>query len=261
MTLGGTFTDVVVTSTSGDIYTYKLLSTPQDFSDGVVEGIREIIESHGVEPAGTRDVVHGSTVATNAILERKGALTGLLTTAGFADVLELRRLRVPKLYDVTWQKPEPLVERSMRLEIIERVGVDGQVVTALDLDDARQKVEALVEIGVESIAVCLIHSYANSSHETAIGEMLAREYPDVWDLTLPPGVAGDSRVRADQHDGAQRLRQAGGGLLPGSAPREARRLGRDGAIAHHAVQRRRDDQRSGRRATGIRCRVGSPRRE
>ena len=178
--VGGTFTDVVVTSTSGDIYTYKLLSTPGDFSEGVVEGIREIIESHGVEPADTRDVVHGSTVATNAILERKGALTGLLTTAGFADVLELRRLRVPKLYDVTWQKPEPLVERSRRLEVIERVGVDGKVVKAIDLDDAQKKVEALIELGVESIAVSLIHSYANPSHETAIGEMLAREYPEVW---------------------------------------------------------------------------------
>ena len=178
--VGGTFTDVVVTGTGGEIYTYKLLSTPRDFSEGVVDGIREIIESHGVIPADTRDVVHGSTVATNAILERKGAFTGLLTTAGFADVLELRRLRVPKLYDVTWQKPEPLVERSRRLEVIERVGVDGQVVTALDLGDARKKVEALVELGVESIAVSLIHSYANPSHETAIGEMLAREHPDVW---------------------------------------------------------------------------------
>ena len=178
--MGGTFTDVVVTGSGGDIYTYKLLSTPQDFSAGVVEGVREIIESHGIEPAVTRDVVHGSTVATNAILERKGALTGLLTTAGFADVLELRRLRVPKLYDVTWQKPQPLVERSRRLEVIERVGVDGEVVKPLDVEDARQKVERLIELGVESIAVCLIHSYANPSHETAIGEMLAREYPEVW---------------------------------------------------------------------------------
>ena len=178
--VGGTFTDVVVTSAGGDIYTYKLLSTPHDFSEGVVEGIRQIIGSHAVEPADTRDVVHGSTVATNAILERKGALTGLLTTAGFADVLELRRLRVPKLYDITWTKPEPLVERSRRLEVIERVGVDGEVVAALDLEDAREKVEALIELGVESIAVCLIHSYANPTHETAIGEMLAEEYPEVW---------------------------------------------------------------------------------
>ncbi len=178
--VGGTFTDVVVTNAGGDIYTYKLLSTPRDFSEGVVDGIREIIESHGVGPADTRDVVHGSTVATNAILERKGALTGLLTTKGFADVLELRRLRVPKLYDVTWQKPEPLAERSMRLEVMERVGVDGDVVTALDLEDARRQAERLIELGAESIAVSLIHSYANPSHETVIGEMLAREYPDVW---------------------------------------------------------------------------------
>ncbi|MCE2527473.1 MAG: hydantoinase/oxoprolinase family protein [Actinomycetia bacterium] len=178
--VGGTFTDVVVTSQGGDIFTYKLLSTPRDFSEGVVEGIGEIIRSHGIEPAETRDVVHGSTVATNAILERKGALTGLLTTAGFADVLELRRLRVPKLYDVTWQKPQPLVDRSRRLEVIERVGVDGEVVTALDLDDARQKVKRLMEMGVESIAVSLIHSYADPSHETAIGELLAKEYPHVW---------------------------------------------------------------------------------
>ena len=178
--VGGTFTDVVVASAGGDIYTHKLLSTPHDFSKGVVEGVRGIVETHGIEAAGMRDVVHGSTVATNAILERKGALTGLLTTQGFADVLELRRLRVPKLYDMTWKKPEPLVERSRRLEVLERIDVDGNIVRGLDVDDARRKVGRLIDLGVESIAVSLIHSYANPSHETTIGEMLAAEYPDVW---------------------------------------------------------------------------------
>ena len=125
-------------------------------------------------------MVHGSTVATNAILERRGARTGLLTTEGFRDVLELRRLRMPRLYDMTWQKPPPVVERRLRREVPERVGVDGAVVRPLDVDAARREAQALVDEGVEAIAVSLLHSYANPSHERAIGDLLEREFPGLW---------------------------------------------------------------------------------
>ena len=189
--VGGTFTDVVVTGADGAIHTLKLPSTPADFSEGVVGGVREIIESHRIDPGAVRDVVHGSTVATNAILERKGARTGLLTTAGFADVLELRRLRMPELYEMTWQKPRPLVDRYLRLEVDERVDLSGAVIRPLDVDDARRKVETLVAEGIQSIAVSLIHSYANPEHEIAIGELLAEEYADLW-VSLPSGLAGHS---------------------------------------------------------------------
>ena len=178
--VGGTFTDVVVVDQDGAIHTLKLPSTPDDFSKGVSEGVRRLMEIHAVAPASIRDVVHGSTVATNAILERKGALTGLLTTAGFRDVLELRRLRIPKLYDMTWRKPAPLVERYLRREVIERVDIDGAVVTPLEHADLRRGVEELVAHGVESIAVCLLHSYSNPEHERAIGDLLSTEYPTLW---------------------------------------------------------------------------------
>ncbi len=178
--VGGTFTDVVITGPDGAIHSFKLPSTPRDFSEGVVDGVSEVIRAHDVDPAGIRDVVHGSTVATNAILERKGAKTGLLTTRGFRDVLELRRLRIPKLYDMTWKKPEPLVSRARRLEISERIDVSGEVVKELDIDEARRMIQALVSDGVQSIAVCFIHSYANSRHEAAIGELLTSEFPEIW---------------------------------------------------------------------------------
>jgi N-methylhydantoinase A len=178
--VGGTFTDVVVADSNGQIHTFKLPSTPADFSEGVVGGVREVLDSRQIDPVLIQDVIHGSTVATNAILERKGARTGLLTTTGFRDVLELRRLRMPRLYDMTWKKPVPLIERSLRLEIIERVDVAGNVVEVIDVDDARRKIDQLVAAGVESIAVCLIHSYANPDHEMLIGDILKAEYPRIW---------------------------------------------------------------------------------
>ncbi len=178
--VGGTFTDIVVTGTDGAIHTGKLPSTPDDFSAGVAEGVRTVLGGHDVDPTSVRDVVHGSTVATNAILERKGARTGLLTTAGFRDVLELRRLRMPRLYDMTWEKPAPLVPRYLRVEVRERVALDGAVVTPLDPADARRAVAALVAEGIDSLAVSLLHSYANPAHEQAIGAMLADEFPDLW---------------------------------------------------------------------------------
>ena len=135
--VGGTFTDIVLIDPSGAIQVRKLPSTPEDFSRGVTDGVRHVLDRHDVDPGSVRDVVHGSTVATNAILERKGARTGLLTTEGFRDVLELRRLRMPRLYDMTWQKPAPLVERSLRREVPERVDIDGEVVTPLDLAAVR----------------------------------------------------------------------------------------------------------------------------
>jgi N-methylhydantoinase A len=178
--VGGTFTDIVVAEGDGTIHTGKVPSTPDDFSAGVADGVGGVLGSRDVDPTSVRDVVHGSTVATNAILERKGARTGLLTTAGFIDVLELRRLRMPKLYDLTWEKPAPLVPRYLRREVSERVDIGGDVVAPVDLDLVRRSVDELVREGVDSIAVCLLHSYANPSHEQAIGAMLAAEYPGLW---------------------------------------------------------------------------------
>jgi N-methylhydantoinase A len=175
--VGGTFTDIVLVDAHRGVALRKLPSTPDDFGRAVVDGVSGLLPAHAVPPQAVGDVVHGTTVATNTILEFKGALTGLLTTRGFRDVLELRRLRVPKLYDLFWDKPRPLVERALRLEIDERMDSTGQVLQPLDLAQAQQAAEHLVAQGVKAIAVSLLHAYANPAHEQAIGEMLRRRWP------------------------------------------------------------------------------------
>ncbi len=175
--VGGTFTDVVLLDEEGNFSTLKVASTPEDFSRAVVAGVVELLRRRGEQAAAVRDVVHGTTVATNAILELKGARTGLLTTRGFRDVLELRRLRVPRLYDLFWDKPRPLVEREYRLEVDERIDGSGQMLRALDLTQAERAAEQLIAGGVESIAVVLLHAYANPAHEQALGRLLARRWP------------------------------------------------------------------------------------
>src|SRR5438309_7613821 len=163
--VGGTFTDIVLIDAERGLALRKLPSTPDDFGRAIVDGVADLLPVHAVLPEAIGDVVHGTTVATNTILEFKGALTGLLTTRGFRDVLELRRLRVPKLYDPMWDKPRPLVERALRLEVDERMDSTGQVLEPLDLAQAERAAEQLVAHGVQAIAVALLHAYANPAHE------------------------------------------------------------------------------------------------
>lgn len=177
--VGGTFTDIVLVDAHHGVALRKLPSTPDDFGRAVVDGVANLLPTHAVPPQAVGDVVHGTTVATNTILEFKGAVTGLLTTRGFRDVLELRRLRVPKLYDLFWDKPRPLVERALRLEIDERIDSNGQVLQPLDLTQAEQAAAYLVAQGVQAIAVSLLHAYANPAHEQAIGEMLRGRWPQL----------------------------------------------------------------------------------
>src|SRR5215207_3860397 len=125
--IGGTFTDVVLIGTDGSIATKKVSSTPDNFGRAIVEGVCELIAEQGLLADSIAAVAHASTVATNAIIELKGARTGLITTKGFRDVLEMRRLRIPVLYDLQYRKPPPLVPRRLRLEIEERMGPRGAV--------------------------------------------------------------------------------------------------------------------------------------
>ena len=178
--IGGTFTDVALLRADGRIATAKLLSTPSNYADAVVHGIRELLERENISFASVEDVLHGCTVATNAILEHKGARTALITTKGFRDVLELRRIRTPRLYDPLWEKPPPLVPRHLRFEVSERIAFDGGIVTALDeasLADALERVEAA---NVDAIAVCLINAFTNPLHETLIGERLRARFPETF---------------------------------------------------------------------------------
>ena len=178
--IGGTFTDIALLRPDGRIATRKVPSTPADYGGGVIEGIRQILAEEGLGVQAVGEVLHACTIATNAILEGKGARTGLITTAGFRDVLELRRIRVPRLYEPLYRKPPPLVMRRHRFEVTERMDWQGAVLTPLDTPSVTAAIDALVAAEVTAVAVCLLHSYANPAHERRIGAMLKDRMPDAF---------------------------------------------------------------------------------
>ena len=172
--VGGTFTDVILQRADGTAAIRKVLSTPPHYDVAVVSAGAGL--ASGSTLAG---VVHGTTVATNAVLEQRGALTALVTTAGFRDVLELRRLRIPRMYEPFWRKPDPLVPRRLRFEVRERMAADGEVLMPLDDADARGVAAMLREAAVESVAACLLHAYLYPEHEERLGSILREELPGV----------------------------------------------------------------------------------
>lgn len=177
--VGGTFTDVILMDGGGNLWTHKIPSTPPDFERAVLDAIARLMVETGSSGESIADVSHGTTVATNAVLERRGARTALITTRGFRDVLELRRVRAPQMYDLFFDKPEPIVERYLRLEVTERIAADGEVLAPLDMADLETVKAAIEREQVESIAVCTLHSYAYPQHEHAIGEFLQDAFPDL----------------------------------------------------------------------------------
>ena len=178
--IGGTFTDfVLLNDRTGEIQINKCLTTPGDPSDAVEQGIRQLEE---VTPDFVRyldEVIHGTTLVINSIIERKGAKTGLITTRGFRDVLELGREIRYAPYDIFAEFPEPLIPRRFRLEVDERVRSDGAVIKPLDRGEARDVVCRLIEMGVESVAVCLLNSFEYPSHELMIKEIIEDEAPEI----------------------------------------------------------------------------------
>ncbi|MBV8889782.1 MAG: hydantoinase/oxoprolinase family protein [Alphaproteobacteria bacterium] len=177
--IGGTFTDIVLLGDQGERYTKKVPSTVDDYARAIVDGLAALLRECGIMPGDIVELLHGTTVASNAILELKGAKTGLITTRGFRDVLEIRNLRMPRLYDMSWTKPPPLVERYLRVEVDERVNAQGGIERPLDEASVERAVQQLLAEGVEAIAVCLLHSYLNPAHEIRIKEIAARLAPAV----------------------------------------------------------------------------------
>lgn len=177
--IGGTFTDIVLLGGDGTIHTKKISSSTGDYAAAIVDGLQEVFAETGLDGGAIQEIRHGTTVASNAILEGKGAKVGLITTAGFRDVLELRTLRMPRLYDMAWEKPPPLVERYLRRTVKERVMASGDIEIALDAEDARVQVRALIAEGVEAIAVCLINSFVNPVHELIIKRVIEEEAPNL----------------------------------------------------------------------------------
>ena len=177
--IGGTFTDIVVLGPDGAVATSKVPSTPDDYSRGILDGVSGLVGGEGIDPASIAQVMHGTTVATNAILEGKGARVALITTEGFRDVLEIRRLRMPALYDIRFRKPPALVSRRLRFEVPERIDAEGRIERPLDEAAAQAAIEAVLAAEVEAVAVCLINAYANGAHERRLMELIRERDPDI----------------------------------------------------------------------------------
>ena len=175
--VGGTFTDIAMLTATGELSTCKVPSTPADYSRAILAGISSLLPG-GAD--GSHEVLHASTVATNAILEGKGACTALVTTAGFRDVLELRRIRVPRLYEPLYEKPRPLVPRRRRFELEERLDARGEVITPLDEEALTQLGRNLAASPVEAVAICFLHSYINPVHEQRVAQVLRAMLPQAF---------------------------------------------------------------------------------
>src|SRR5437867_762959 len=174
--IGGTFTDLVAVDDDGRVYRSKSLTTPDDLA----RGIQDCVSGAQIDVAQASFFVHGSTVTINAVLERKGARTGLLTTKGFRDVYEIGRGNRPEGYNLFFKRPVPLVSRDLRVEVNERLYASGEPLQTLDVQSVMAAIDVLKSAGVESVAVCLLHSYANPIHEKRLGELLSQHFPEAY---------------------------------------------------------------------------------
>lgn len=178
---GGTFTDVCLfEENTGEVKIWKVSSTPDDPSRGITQGVEEGIREVGTTAAEVAFLGHGTTVATNALIQGRGVKTGLITTDGFRDLLEIGRQKRPDLYDIQADKPDTLVSRDLRIGVKERVLSNGENETSLDEDEFRTAVRELKKSGVESVAVCFLYSFLNSEHEAIAGRILNEEFPEAF---------------------------------------------------------------------------------
>jgi N-methylhydantoinase A len=178
--IGGTFTDIVlVDELDGSVKVVKVSTVPDDPSAGFLDGLTAAFEKFGIAAGDIEFVVHGTTIATNTIIQGKGAKTGLITTAGFSDVLEIAYQTRPALYDLFYEKPKPLVDRYMTAGVRERMGPDGQVIIPLDEADVAAAARRLIADGAEAITIAFLHSYRDPAHERKAGEIISSIAPDL----------------------------------------------------------------------------------
>jgi N-methylhydantoinase A len=189
--IGGTFTDVAL-EVGEKRYTAKGLTTSRAPEEGVLAILRTIIAEAGIQPGDVHLIIHGTTLATNALIERKGAKTALLTTEGFRDVIEIRHENRFEQYDINIDLPPPLVPRRLRLPIRERIDAQGSVLVPLDAESIGRAIDTLIEQKIEAVAVGFLHSFTNSNHERRVGEAIARRMPDVA-VTLSSDVSPEMR--------------------------------------------------------------------
>src|SRR3990170_4357507 len=177
--IGGTFTDMLLVGEDGSVVIGKTLTTPGDPSLAVEDALRPALESGAVRAGGRGTLIHGTTLVTNALIERKGAPTALLTTAGFRDAVEIGREHRYELYDLNLDLPRPLVPRHLRFDVPERMAADGSVLEALDESFVRRLVAELRDKGIKAIGVCYLNSFRNPSHEQRTAEVIAEVAPAI----------------------------------------------------------------------------------
>ena len=187
---GGTFTDLMVMDSSGKLKVFKVMSTPSEPSSAILRGLDRVLNETDQVGQNVSYFIHGTTVGTNAILEGKGSPVALLTTKGFRDVLHIARQERPVMFDFFVYRPEPLVPRYLRYEVSERVYADGHIRVPLDEEGVRSMLREASALGVRSVAVCFLHSYANQTHEKRVGEIVAQEFPHL-SVTLSSEIVKD----------------------------------------------------------------------
>src|SRR5437667_9423328 len=175
--IGGTFTDLVATDEKHSLWKIKVLTTPTDPSIGALGAVRRLLEKEGVDPRLVRLVTHATTLASNALLTGNIPKTALVTTSGFRDVLEIGRQNRPELYNLQVERLPPLVPRRYRFEVQERITYDGGVLEPLSASQAVRIARRIRRLGSGTVAVCFLHSYANSMHDNELGEIFKREHP------------------------------------------------------------------------------------
>ena len=179
--VGGTFTDfTLLAEHTGELHYFKVPSTPHDPSEAIQSGLAHLMREYEISGDELVHVGHGTTVATNMVIERRGSRCALVTMRGFRDVLEIGRQTRPHLYDYNITKPEPLAPREWRFEVTERVTADGSVLTPLNEDEVVEIAKQLAAAGVDAVAICFMHSYRNADHERRARDILAEYLPDVY---------------------------------------------------------------------------------
>ncbi|NNE63967.1 MAG: hydantoinase/oxoprolinase family protein, partial [Gammaproteobacteria bacterium] len=176
--IGGTFTDVVL-EVDAQLFSMKVLTTYKAPEDAIIEGMKRVCADAKIDAGEIQQIIHGTTLATNALIERRGAKTALITTEGFRDVIEMRSESRFEQYDLNLTLPEPLLPRQQRYTVSERISAKGEVLIALQRDQVETVVEQIVMAGYDSVAVGLMHSYLNNEHEVMIREILAGKKPGI----------------------------------------------------------------------------------
>jgi N-methylhydantoinase A len=178
--IGGTFTDLVLLDDDGQAFFAKVSSTPAAPEEAVLTGTQLILEKAGLDVDAVTEVLHGTTVGSNTLLQKAGAKTGLITTKGFRDVLEIGRVRTPSMFDLTWTKADPLVARRYRREVDERVSASGEILKPIDVEEVLAIGRDFTAEGVESVAICFLNSYRNPENEKKALEAFSTTFPDIW---------------------------------------------------------------------------------